>query len=128
MIQISDEQFADLIEQAIEELPREHMRAVENVAIVYADAPTDEQHRELRLRCNETLLGLYEGVPLAERGGITSYPPDKITIFKQPMLQSADTIAELKKQVLHTVWHEVAHYFGLSHEQIHELENKNAKK
>ena len=122
MISVSDETFEELIDDAIKSLPREHMRAVENVAIVYADDPTPEQRVQLQLRHDQTLFGLYEGVPLARRGGVTSYAPDKITIFKNPIEQYATTFEELREQVRHTLWHEIAHYFGLDHEQIHALE------
>ncbi|HUC89288.1 MAG TPA: metallopeptidase family protein [Patescibacteria group bacterium] len=125
MIRVSDEQFMDMISSAMDELPHEHMRSVSNVAVVYADEPTPDQRQELKLRCTETLFGLYQGVPLTQRGGSTSYPPDKITIFKHPMEQHADSIAELKEQIKRTVWHEIAHYFGLNHDQIHSLEHKN---
>lgn len=122
MIDITDDQFADLIAQALDELPKGHMEAVKNVAIVYADEPTPEQREQLQLRHDQTLFGLYEGVPLTARQGVTSYGPDKITIFKHPILQHVATIAELKEEIKHTVWHELAHYFGLNHAQIHELE------
>lgn len=124
MLNISDDQFEALIAQALSELPKEHMDAVKNVAIVYADEPTPEQREQLRLHDGMTLFGLYEGVPLANRQGVTSYPPDKITIFKQPILSYVHTSAELKEQVKRTVWHELAHYFGLDHEAIHRLEQK----
>jgi len=122
MIDIDDEHFAQLISEALDELPPEHMRAVKNVAIVYADDPTPEQREELRLGHHQTLFGLYEGVPLARRQGVTSYGPDKITIFKHPICMSANSVIELKAQIKHTVWHELAHYFGLDHEQIRDLE------
>lgn len=121
---MSDEQFADMIEQAMDELPKEHMRAVKNVAIVYADDPTPAQREELKLQCHQTLFGLYEGVPLTRRNGQTHFPPDKITIFKNPMLNFVDTMPELKAEIKHTLWHEVAHYFGLNHDQIHKLERR----
>jgi predicted Zn-dependent protease with MMP-like domain len=124
MIEVTDEQFAEMIADAMEELPAEHMKAVENVAIVYADDPTPEQREELRLQCHQTLFGLYEGVPLTRRNGATGFAPDKITIFKNPMLNYVETEAELRQQIKHTVWHEVAHYFGLDHDQIHALEQK----
>jgi len=127
MLVVSDDQFAEIIADAMEELPRTHMDAVKNVAIVYADEPTPQQREELRLQCHETLFGLYEGVPLTRRGGMTHYPPDKITIFKHPMLAYVSTLAELKQQVKHTVWHEVAHYFGLDHDQIHALEQRSGR-
>lgn len=124
MIELNDEQFAALIAQVMDELPEEHMRAVQNVAIVYADEPTPLQRETLQLHCEDLLFGLYEGVPLTKRNGQTHFPPDKITIFKHPALAYANTMAELKAEVKHTVWHEIAHYFGLDHEQIHKLERK----
>ena len=122
MITVSDEQFASFIEDALESLPREHLLAVKNVAVVYADEPTPAQREKLKLQCHQTLFGLYEGVPLIKRQGMTGFGPDKITIFKQPMERACETIADIKEQVRHTVWHEVAHYFGLDHDQIHALE------
>ncbi|HJQ08599.1 MAG TPA: metallopeptidase family protein [Candidatus Saccharimonadales bacterium] len=122
MLEISNEQFAQLIDEALDSLSSEHMQAVKNVAIVYADEPTLEQREELKLQCYETLFGLYEGVPLARRQGVTSYGPDKITIFKNPMLAHVNTLRELKEEIRHTLWHEIAHYFGLNHDQIHNLE------
>jgi len=123
MLDISDEQFSALIAEVMDELPREHMDAVKNVAIVYADEPTPEQRVQLELRNDQSLFGLYEGVPLPRRGGMTHFPPDKITIFKLPMLAFVQTYAELRAQVKHTVWHEIAHYFGLDHPQIEALED-----
>lgn len=126
MLEISDEQFDAIISGAMDDLQKTHqthMEVIKNIAIVYADEPTEQQREELQLMGNETLFGLYEGVPLARRqGAINNYPPDKITIFKNPMLMYVSTVAELEEEVRHTLWHEVAHYFGLDHEQIHKLE------
>ncbi len=122
MIDLTDEQFAEFIAQAVTRLPRTHRDAIKNVAIVYEDEPSLEQRERLKLACNQTLFGLYEGVPLTRRMGVTNYGPDKITIFKGPLTRSVDTFPELRKAIHHTVWHEVAHYFGLDHDRIHELE------
>jgi predicted Zn-dependent protease with MMP-like domain len=122
MIHVTDEQFADFIDEAIESLPKVHRTSIDNVAIVYADEPTQEQRERQGLNEYQTLFGLYEGVPLAQRNGSTSFGPDKITIFKLPMEAQSETLADLKEHVRHTVWHEVAHYFGLDHDQIHALE------
>jgi predicted Zn-dependent protease with MMP-like domain len=123
MFTVSDDQFADLIDQAFDQLPKGHRKAIKNVAIVYADDPTPAQREQLRLACNQTLFGLYEGTPLARRQGMNNvYPPDKITIFKGPMEQSAENLQDLREQIHHTLWHEVAHYFGLDHAAIHQLE------
>ncbi len=122
MIEISDEAFSLLIDESIAELPPEHMRAVQNVAIVYADEPTEDQREQLELHDDMTLFGLYEGVPLAHRQGVTGYGPDKITIFKGPITAYCDTPAQLKAEIKHTIWHEIAHYFGLDHAAIDRLE------
>src|SRR5688572_22684093 len=112
MLEISDELFDQMISKAMDSLPKMHMEAIKNVAIVYEDEPTERQRQELKLQCHETLFGLYEGVPLVRRnGGTNNYPPDKITIFKNPMLMYVNTLPELEEQIRHTLWHEVAHYF-----------------
>lgn len=124
MIEINDEEFAALIDESIQELPEEHMRAVKNVAIVYENEPTEGQREQLALHDGMTLFGLYEGVPLAFRQGMTHYGPDKITIFKGPITAYCNTRAQLKAEIKHTVWHEIAHYFGLDHDAIDRLEHK----
>ena len=122
MIELTDEQFASLIGDAIDAIPEEHAKAVQNIAVVYADEPTDDQRQQQQLRDDQTLFGLYEGVPLAARNGLTGYGPDKITIFKLPILAQSSTIEDAREHINHTVWHEFAHYFGLNHDQIHALE------
>jgi predicted Zn-dependent protease with MMP-like domain len=122
MIEVSDEEFQRLIDEALDKLPGEHARNIENVAILYEDEPTPEQRRNLRLRGDQTLLGLYEGTPLTQRQGMTRLLPDKITLFKLPLSYRAGTLAELKAEIRHTLWHEIAHYYGLDHDRIRELE------
>jgi len=122
MIEISDETFQELINAALQSLPQDRMAHVQNVAFLFEDEPTPEQRTKLALRRDQTLFGLYEGVPLPRRQGMTSQFPDRITLFKQPLCMSAVTMEELKEQIRHTMWHELAHYFGLDHEQIHALE------
>ena len=121
-MQVSDDQFAALIAEAFERLPKTHRKAIKNVAILYADEPTPLQREQLRLRDDQTLFGLYEGTPLPRRHGRTLYMPDKITLFKLPMLAAVATAAELREQIYHTLWHEVAHYFGLDHKMIRDRE------
>lgn len=122
MIEVSDDEFQQLINQALDELPGEHAKNIKNVAILYEDVPTPEQRQQLALRHDQTLLGLYEGVSLPRRQGLTHFPPDKITLFKLPLQYRANNPTELKEQIKHTLWHEIAHYYGLDHEKIHELE------
>src|SRR5690606_29503089 len=105
------------------ELPEEYTSRLNNVLITYEDQPSAEQRVKLQLRGNESLFGLYEGIPLTKRGGgYNMVLPDKITIFKLPMLYASHDEESLKAQVKHTLWHEIAHYFGLDHDRIHEIE------
>lgn len=122
MLEVSDEQFQELIDQALTELPGEHVKNIKNVAILYEELPTSDQRQQLQLRNDQTLLGLYQGVPLSQRQGTTRIFPDKITLFKGSLQHNANDIDELKEQIKHTLWHEIAHYYGLDHEQIHTLE------
>lgn len=122
MVTVSDDEFADMADKAFASLPKTHRDAVKNVAIVFSEDPTPEQRVQLKLRNDQTLFGLYQGVALPRRQGITNYPPDKITLFKGPLTRSVNSIPALQEQIRHTLWHEVAHYFGLDHERIHELE------
>lgn len=122
MIEVSDEQFQGLINEALASLPKDRMQHVQNVAFLFDDEPTPEQRVKLALRNDQTLLGLYEGVPLAQRNGTQTMLPDKITLFKLPLCASCENLSDLKEQIRHTMWHELAHYFGLDHEQIYALE------
>jgi predicted Zn-dependent protease with MMP-like domain len=122
MIEVSDEQFDSLVAEALDSLPGEHVKNIKNVAIVTQDEPTQEQRVKLKLRDDQTLFGLYEGVPLSQRQGMTHIFPDKITVFSGPLSRSVYNPAELKEAIRHTLWHEIGHYYGLNHDQIHKLE------
>lgn len=119
----TDEEFEKIIGKALDSLPEKYVSKLDNVAIVFEDEPTPQQRQQLKLRCNQTLFGLYEGVPQIRRGNpFAIIPPDKITIFKIPAAQFARNDRELFEQVRHTLWHEIAHHFGLQHKQIHDLD------
>jgi predicted Zn-dependent protease with MMP-like domain len=122
MIEVSDEEFQRLIDQALSELPGEHVKNISNVAILYEDEPTPEQREKLALRDDQSLLGLYEGMPLTQRQGMTRIFPDKITLFRRPLQWQAHDLNGLKEEIKHTLWHEIAHYYGLDHDHIRELE------
>lgn len=122
---LTDHEFAGLISLAMDELPSRYIRGLDNVVVTYADQPTPGQRRKLRLHANETLYGLYEGIPLTARGaGYNLVLPDKITIFKLPMLAAVGQDREaLAAEVKHTLWHEIGHFYGLNHERIQEIED-----
>lgn len=126
MVEVSDEQFEQFINESMDELPQEYIKNLNNVAVVYEDKPSAEQRVKLKLRCDQSLYGLYEGIPRNQRNNNYSMvAPDKITIFKHPMIDLAQDLPALKKQVKRTLWHEIAHHYGLNHDRIHELERKH---
>jgi predicted Zn-dependent protease with MMP-like domain len=123
MLDVTDEQFERLISRAMDELPQEYIRGLDNVAVTYDDEPTPVQRQKMKLRHDQTLFGLYEGIPRTQRGaGYNLVLPDKITIFKLPMLRLHHDMDGLYREVKHTLWHEIAHFYGLGHDRIHEIE------
>lgn len=128
MYELTDKQFDSLITKAMDELPQEYITGLDNVAIVMADTPTPEQVEKMKLREHTILLGLYEGIPLTQRGnGYTFVLPDKITLFKHSILRVVRNEDELFEQIKRTLWHEIAHYYGLDHDRIHALERQDKK-
>jgi predicted Zn-dependent protease with MMP-like domain len=120
---VSDENFSNLIARAMDEMPEQYMKHLDNVAITYADEPNMHQVRTLHMRGDQLLLGLYEGIPLTKRGaGYNLVLPDKITLFKFPLLAVTHDEQSFYKQIKHTLWHEIAHFYGLDHDKIHEIE------
>lgn len=127
MKEISNDEFDSLITRAMDELPQEFIRGLDNVAIVMEDNPTPEQIKKMKIRDGTILLGLYEGIPLTHRGnGYSFVLPDKITLFKKSLLQVAQSEKELFYQVKQTLWHEIAHFYGLDHQQMDRLQNKKS--
>lgn len=118
---VTDKEFDDMIASAMDELPKQ-MARVENMAILVEDQPSPEQRTQLHMHDGTLLFGLYEGVPLPQRGGANKLFPDKITLFKEPLQLVSHSSAELHKNIKHTLWHELAHYYGLDHKRIYELE------
>ncbi len=126
MIHVSEDEFQTLVERAVAEIPERFKSHLENVAFLVADEPSRQQLTSGGvLHGRGTLLGLYQGIPLPARGnGYNGVAPDTITIFQRPHEWVARDEAELERLVHQTVWHEVAHYFGLGHGAIRELEQR----
>ncbi len=123
MIHVTDEEFYDMVQEAVKQIPPRFADHLDNVAFMVADVPTPEQQRKSgRLHGRTLLLGLYEGIPLpARNSGYSGVLPDVITVFKRAHELTSRDEADLRKAVHETVWHEVAHYFGLDHGQIRAL-------
>jgi predicted Zn-dependent protease with MMP-like domain len=117
------EEFDRLVAEALDGIPPEFARYLENVAVVVEDEPPPALLRRLGLDPErQTLFGLYEGVPLPRRPHDFAGPlPDHITIFRGPLMRSARTRAELAREVQATVIHELAHFFGLDEHRIRGL-------
>lgn len=125
---IEDAEFEKFVSEAIDSLP-EQTAHTNNVAFVIEDEPSFEQRQKLNLMPGHSLFGLYEGIPLTKR--LNNYSlvlPDKITIFKNPLVSYTSNIAELKEQIKRTVWHEIAHHYGLDHDQIYNLQKRSKRK
>lgn len=121
---MDNEQFEQLVKKGISAIPEKFLKRIENVAIVIEDNPTKEQLKKLAVGKRFVLFGLYEGVPKTKRWGYSQVLPDKITIFKNQIENYADSDKEIEKMVKDTVWHEIAHYFGMDEKQVRAAEKK----
>ncbi len=111
--------FARLVREALADLPPAFAHRLDNVAVVIADRPTTAQLRALGLGPDETLFGLYEGTPLGERGsGYHLALPDRVTIYREPILEACATTQQMKEEIRLTVIHELGHHFGLSDDEL----------
>ena len=114
--------FEQLVVAALDGLPRQFRRHMRNIAVIVEPAPSRELLESMGLWPDHTLLGLYHGVPLPDRGhGYGNVLPDQITIFQQPIEALYRTPEEIQAAVREMVIHEVGHYFGLDDERIDEL-------
>lgn len=117
------ERFEWLVARAVENLPGEFRTKLENVDVVVEAWPTKGQLAKAGLRRGQTLLGLYQGVPLTKRGrhyGLVA--PDKITIFQKPIEAKCGFEAEIIAEIQRVVRHEIAHHFGIGDARLKQLE------
>lgn len=123
------EEFEKLVAEAITQLPANIRANMDNVAVVIEDSPSGRQRLKAGLRADDLLFGLYEGIPKTSRGaGYTGVLPDKITIFKDSIEIVAKTPEDIKAQVMETVWHEIAHHFGINEERVRKLSRERKAK
>jgi predicted Zn-dependent protease with MMP-like domain len=116
--------FERLVNEGIKDIPQKFLDKLDNVGIVIENDPTPEQLKKLKIRKGYFLFGLYEGIPKTKRWGYSDVLPDKITIFKNPIEQAAQTEEEIKKLVKDTVWHEIAHHFGMDEKEVRDAESR----
>jgi predicted Zn-dependent protease with MMP-like domain len=123
------EKFEILVGRAIESLPVEFQRKLENVDIVVEDWPTTAQMKQARTKSPERLLGLYQGVPRTRRGqGYGLVLPDKISIFQRPIEAQCRFDHEIEARVGEVVRHEIAHHLGLNEETLREIEGEKRRR
>jgi predicted Zn-dependent protease with MMP-like domain len=119
------ERFTHLVEEALRDIPRRFRKAMRNVAVVVEAEPPPALLEELEIEPPDTLFGLYQGTPLTERGwGFGNALPDRISIYQGPIESECADDDEIRDCVAETVIHEFGHYFGLSEEEIEEIEEK----
>ena len=119
------ERFTQLVEEALKEIPRRFRKEMKNVAVVVEDEPSPELLAEMEMEPGDSLFGLYQGTPLPERSwAFGNALPDRITIFQQPIEEDCDDEDEVRAVIGETLIHEVGHYFGMSEDEIEEIEEK----
>ena len=119
------ERFRELVAEAIDTIPRRFAQEVKNLAIVVEDEPSDDLLDEMEIDPPDTLFGLYQGTPLTERGwAYGNALPDRILVFQGPHEREAEDEDDLIISIGETLIHEIGHYFGMSEEEIEEIEEK----
>ena len=118
------EKFEELIKEGIDAIPERFLEKMDNVDIVIEDRPSEEQIKKLKLGKYSRLFGLYEGIPQTKRGYYSGVLPDKITIFKKPIEEVTFSDEQIKEIVKNTVWHEIAHHFGMDEERVRKAEKR----
>ena len=126
---MTPEEFDGLVAAAYARIPSRFRRRLRNVALMVEPEPSAEQLVEAGAPPGGTLLGLYQGRPLTARSVFESFPfPDRITIFQGPHERLARSPAQLQRMVDDTVWHEIAHYFGMDERQVRAAEQRRIRR
>jgi predicted Zn-dependent protease with MMP-like domain len=119
------QEFETLVKEAVETIPLRFRRAVKNLAIVVEDEPSAATLAEMEIEPPDSLFGLYQGTPLTERTwGYGNTLPDRITLYQGPIEDASENEDDLVVCIGETLIHELGHYFGLSEEEIEEIEER----
>ena len=121
-MRVSKEEFEALVEEALEQLPEEFREALDNVAVMVEEEPSDDDLDSVGIDPSnperDELFGLYQGVPLTERDSFYSALPDRVLVFRGPILRSCSSRREAIREIRETVQHELGHYFGLDEDEM----------
>ena len=119
------EAFTQLVAEAITLIPARFRKEMKNLAVIVEDEPAAELLAEMEIEPPDSLYGLYTGTPLTERGwDFGNRLPDQITIFQRPIEEDCDSEDDMRKMIGETLIHEVGHYFGMSEEEIEDIEER----
>ncbi|MDO8621670.1 MAG: metallopeptidase family protein [bacterium] len=120
---MSRRDFERLVAEAINEIPERFRERLRNVAVVVEEEPTAEQLRECEISEDETMYAYYDGVALTERYDGEPVVPDRIMVFRGPLVEDfGEDLQELRREIAATIRHEIAHHFGIDDERLEELE------
>jgi len=123
--EMTREAFSRLVEEALQDIPRRFREEIKNVAIVVEDEPSPELMAEMEIEPPDSLYGLYQGTPLPERSWTHGNAlPDRVTLFQRTIEEDAEDLEDMIVSIAETLIHELGHYFGMSEEQIEEIEDK----
>ena len=123
MMSLERSDFEHVVQETFDRLPPKFREVIENVAVVVEDYPSEDIARNLGLRSKHDLLGLYQGVPLPQRGswyGMTPILPDRISLYQKNIEAHCATEEEVHAKIFEVLVHEIGHYFGMSEEEIRE--------
>ena len=119
------ERFERLVGEAVTLIPARFRREMQNLVLVVEDEPGPELLHEMEIEPPDSLYGLYQGTPLPERGwGYGNALPDRVTLFQKPIEEDCEDEDDVRAVIGETLIHEVGHYFGLSEEEIEEIEER----
>ena len=124
-MKVTEEEFEELVTEAISSLPKKFKEKMENIVVVIESLPSQELLREMKIKSPYGLLGLYRGVPYPRRGiWYRNVMPDKIIIFKKPIEVRCRNKEDIKESVRRVVVHEIGHYFGLGEADLRKIERE----
>ena len=119
------EEFERLVVEAVTLIPKRFRREMKNLALVVEDEPSPELLEEMEIVLPDSLFGLYQGTPLPERGwGFGNALPDRITLYQRPIEEDCEDEDDIRAVIGETLIHEVGHYFGLSEDEIQDIEER----
>jgi predicted Zn-dependent protease with MMP-like domain len=118
------ERFEALVAEAIKTIPRRFRAQMQNIAVVVEDEPSRELLAEMEVAPPDTLLGLYQGTPLTDRGwDYGNHLPDQVVLYQRPIEDASDDDDDVMVAIGETLIHEVGHYFGLSEDELEDIED-----